>query len=179
MGAAIQAGMIEASNYVGGGHQAQASDEEVKSPANPLDNAPNTFIQVCPFSYGIRTRRQGHERIDDLFDVFIPKGSQYPCEVSRVKSALDANQDNFLIEVLQGDNEFAEYCHKLSDTTILDVPTVEGQVPTCTIKFKLNADGIMEVEAWSNAPGGVKAAPLEISKESMRLTLGELFQAQV
>ena len=58
------------------------------------------------------------KRSEDQHSKIILRGTQYPCEETKVFKTDVDNQTEFQITILEGNNDFADYCYKLSETTI-------------------------------------------------------------
>ena len=81
-------------------------------------------------------------------DVIIPKNSEYPIEVTRVKKTARANQSKFPISVLQGENDYADYDIVIGEHEITDIPPgAKGTVKT-VVEFKVDESGILRVKAY-------------------------------
>ena len=63
-----------------------------------------------------------HNRDDDQMEVVIEKNQVYPCEGQVTKKTARDNQDNFCLEIIQGENDYAMYDHKLYSTVIQGIP---------------------------------------------------------
>ena len=170
--------MLKAQQLVAGIVQSTSTDSNVNStnsdqPANlPLMDikqatANHLGIRVCGLDK--------NDSRQDQMEVVIPKGTQYPTdqEFTKVKFTAEHNQVQFQISIIEGESPFAEYCEEISQMSVEGIPAAPQGQQSFTIVFRLEPDGSLLVDAFSNAEGGQRAQRLEITAESLRMTAEE------
>ena len=63
----------------------------------------------------------------------------------------------------------AKYCHEISRTTITGIPPAPRGQQSFTAIFKIDPDGVLNIEAFSNAVGGQSRKKLEIKHEGLKM----------
>ena len=116
-GAAINAGMMRAQRFV------QGQDREDQEQNNILPQ----LQDIVPMSMGIRVCGMNpRDRREDLISVVIPRGTPIPHTGRIVKKTARKDQTEFPVIVLQGENEFADYCKAVQQLTIEGIPQGEA-----------------------------------------------------
>lgn len=104
------------------------------------------LLDVTPLSLGIET-------IGGLMDVIIPRNTKVPCAFGRKYTTSVDGQKNLLINVFQGERDLIEHNRKLGSFTLKDIPPMPAGIPKLEVRFRLNADGILQVEAKEERSG--------------------------
>lgn len=104
------------------------------------------LLDVTPLSLGIET-------IGGLMDVIIPRNTKVPCAFGRKYTTSVDGQKNLLINVFQGERDLIEHNRKLGSFTLKDIPPMPAGIPKLEVRFRLNADGILLVEAREERSG--------------------------
>lgn len=98
------------------------------------------LLDVTPLSLGIET-------MGGLMDVIIPRNSKLPCSAGRQYTTSIDGQSKLKISVYQGEREMVADNRKLGEFTLENIPAMPAGLPKIDIRFILNADGILKVEA--------------------------------
>src|ERR1700682_1481428 len=109
--------------------------------ANILDQGVKNMLllDVTPLSLGIETYGGAVAKI-------IPRNSTIPASAQELYTTGVDNQTGIDIHVLQGERELAKDCRSLARFT-LRVPPVPAGLPRIEVKFIIDANGILQVEA--------------------------------
>lgn len=98
------------------------------------------LLDVTPLSLGIET-------MGGLMDVIIPRNSKVPTKAGRQYTTSIDGQVNMKISVYQGERDLVSENRKLAEFDLKGIPAMPAGFPKVDINFKLNADGILTVEA--------------------------------
>ncbi len=98
------------------------------------------LLDVTPLSLGIET-------MGGLMDVIIPRNSKLPSSAGRQYTTSIDGQSKLKISVYQGEREMVSDNRKLGEFTLENIPAMPAGLPKIDIRFILNADGILKVEA--------------------------------
>ncbi|MBC7426249.1 MAG: Hsp70 family protein, partial [Bacteroidia bacterium] len=98
------------------------------------------LLDVTPLSLGIET-------LGGMMDVIIPRNSKVPSSAARQYTTSVDGQRNLLVNVYQGEREMVAENRKLAEFKLSGIPSMPAGLPKIDIKFMLNADGILKVEA--------------------------------
>lgn len=98
------------------------------------------LLDVTPLSLGIET-------MGGLMDVIIPRNSKIPVQAGRQYTTSIDGQSKLKIAVYQGEREMVADNRKLGELTLNNIPSMPAGLPKIEIRFLLNADGILKVEA--------------------------------
>lgn len=115
------------------------------------------LLDVNPLSLGIETT-------GGIMNVLIKRNSTLPCEAKKVFSTVDDNQEVVEIKVYQGERQFTRDNIKLGNFLLEGLPRAPRGVPKIVVTFKLNCDGLLEVEAVDRNTG--LANQITLSSES-------------
>ena len=109
--------------------------------ANILDQGVKTMLllDVTPLSLGIETYGGAVAKI-------IPRNSTIPASAQELYTTGVDNQTGIDIHVLQGERELAKDCRSLARFT-LKVPPAPAGLPRIEVKFLIDANGILQVDA--------------------------------
>lgn len=98
------------------------------------------LLDVTPLSLGIET-------MGGLMDVIIPRNAKVPTKAGRQYTTSIDGQINMKISVYQGERDLVSENRKLAEFDLKGIPAMPAGFPKVDINFKLNADGILTVEA--------------------------------
>jgi Fe-S protein assembly chaperone HscA len=106
------------------------------------------LLDVTPLSLGIET-------VGGLMDFMISRNSKIPCSVARQYTTSVDGQSNIKIAVFQGERENTKHNRKLGEFELRGIPAMPAGLPKIEVVFRLNADGVLNVEA-TELRSGVK-----------------------
>ena len=98
------------------------------------------LLDVTPLSLGIET-------MGGLMDVIIPRNAKVPSKAGRQYTTSIDGQVNMKISVYQGERDLVKENRKLAEFDLKGIPGMPAGFPKVDINFRLNADGILTVEA--------------------------------
>lgn len=98
------------------------------------------LLDVTPLSLGIET-------MGGLMDVIIPRNAKVPTKAGRQYTTSIDGQINMKISVYQGERDLVSENRKLAEFELKGIPAMPTGFPKVDINFRLNADGILTVEA--------------------------------
>jgi molecular chaperone HscA len=98
------------------------------------------LLDVTPLSLGIET-------MGGLMDVIIPRNAKVPSKAGRQYTTSVDGQANMKISVYQGERDLVKENRKLAEFDLTGIPGMPAGFPKVDINFRLNADGILTVEA--------------------------------
>ncbi|MEJ7778146.1 MAG: Fe-S protein assembly chaperone HscA [Daejeonella sp.] len=98
------------------------------------------LLDVTPLSLGIET-------MGGLMDVIIPRNAKVPSKAGRQYTTSIDGQVNMKISVYQGERDLVKENRKLAEFDLKGIPAMPAGFPKIDINFRLNADGILTVEA--------------------------------
>ena len=98
------------------------------------------LLDVTPLSLGIET-------MGGLMDVIIPRNAKVPSKAGRQYTTSIDGQINLKVSVYQGERDLVKENRKLAEFDLKGIPGMPAGFPKVDINFRLNADGILTVEA--------------------------------
>lgn len=98
------------------------------------------LLDVTPLSLGIET-------LGGLMDTIIPRNSKIPGGAAREYTTSKDGQINIKINVYQGERELVAQNRKLAEFTLNGIPSMPAGLPKLEVRFVLDADGILQVQA--------------------------------
>jgi molecular chaperone HscA len=104
------------------------------------------LLDITPLSLGIET-------VGGLMDIIIPRNSKVPCSFARKYTTSVDGQKNLKISVFQGERDEVANNRKLGEFILSGIPSMGAGIPKIEVKFRLNADGILTVEALEERSG--------------------------
>tara|TARA_R100001163_G_scaffold64213_2_gene57939 strand:- start:11908 stop:13938 length:2031 start_codon:yes stop_codon:yes gene_type:complete len=104
------------------------------------------LLDVNPLSLGIETN-------GGIMNHIIKRNSTLPCEASKVFSTVDDNQECVDIKVYQGERQFTRDNIPLGVFTLEGLPRAARGVPKILVKFRLDCDGLLHIEAVDKNTG--------------------------
>jgi molecular chaperone DnaK len=115
------------------------------------------LLDVTPLSLGIET-------LGNVMTKLIERNTTIPAEKSQVFSTAGDNQTSVTIHVLQGEREFSQDNRTLGRFDLTGIPPARRGTPQIEVTFKLDANGILNVQATDKATG--KSQKVEIKGSS-------------
>lgn len=104
------------------------------------------LLDVTPLSLGIET-------MGGLMDTLIPRNSKVPQIAGRQYTTSVDGQAALRVAVYQGERELVKDNRKLGEFILSNIPAMPAGLPKIDIKFILNADGILKVQATEMRSG--------------------------
>lgn len=98
------------------------------------------LLDVTPLSLGIET-------MGGLMEVMIPRNSKIPTSAGKQYTTHKDGQSGMRISVFQGERDMVMHNRKLAEFNLSGIPSMPAGLPKVEIKFLLNADGILQVQA--------------------------------
>lgn len=134
------------------------------------------LLDVTPLSLGIET-------VGGLMDTIIPRNSKVPNRAGRQYTTSVDGQKNLKVAVYQGERDLIANNRKLGEFVLSNIPPMPAGLPKIEVRFILDADGILIVEAEELRSGVMTDIKIKsqygISEEEMaRMLLDSLSNAQ-
>jgi molecular chaperone HscA len=98
------------------------------------------LLDITPLSLGVET-------MGGLMDVLIPRNSKIPTSAARQYTTQKDGQSGMKIAVYQGERDLVQHNRKLAEFNLTGIPGMPAGLPKIEIKFLINADGILTVNA--------------------------------
>lgn len=98
------------------------------------------LLDITPLSLGVET-------MGGLMDVLIPRNSKIPTSAARQYTTQKDGQSGMKIAVYQGERDLVQHNRKLAEFNLTGIPAMPAGLPKIEIKFLINADGILTVNA--------------------------------
>merc|ERR1712159_115622 len=104
------------------------------------------LLDVTPLSLGLET-------LGGVMTKLIPRNTTLPTSKSEVLSTAADGQTSVEINVLQGEREFVKDNKSLGNFRLDGIPSAPRGVPQIEVKFDIDANGILSVEACDKGTG--------------------------
>lgn len=98
------------------------------------------LLDVTPLSLGIETA-------GGVMSVMIKRNTSIPCEVTEVFSTYCDNQPGVTVRVYEGERSMTKDNNSLGTFELLGIPPMKKGQPRIKVKFMVDVNGIMSVEA--------------------------------
>jgi len=99
---------------------------------------------VCPFNLGLKVARDGST---DVFDPIVFKNSPYGEEFSEKYNTAVNNQKTMVLEIYQGESQWASQNEHITDFEITGIPQRPAGSEWVKITFKYDENGIINIKA--------------------------------
>jgi molecular chaperone DnaK len=128
------------------------------------------LLDVTPLSLGVATG-------GGVFTALIPRNTTIPTEKSEIFTTSVDNQNFVPVHVLQGERKMAADNRSLAQFELTGIPPAPRGVPKIQVAFRIDADGIVSVEARDLGTGkaqSVRVKPTSgLSQEEVDKLVGD------
>jgi molecular chaperone DnaK len=121
------------------------------------ENVEVLLLDVTPLSLGVETG-------GGVFTVLIPRNTTVPAEKSEIFTTSVDNQTFVPVHVLQGERQMSADNRSLARFELTGIPPAPRGVPKIQVAFRIDADGIVSVEAKDLGTG--KAQSMRVKPTS-------------
>jgi molecular chaperone DnaK len=112
------------------------------------------LLDVTPLSIGVETG-------GGVFTVLIPRNTTIPTEKSEIFTTSVDNQTFVPVHVLQGERRMSADNRSLARFELTGIPPAPRGVPKIQVAFRIDADGIVSVEARDLGTGKVQSVKVK------------------
>ncbi len=112
------------------------------------------LLDVTPLSLGVETG-------GGVFTALIPRNTTIPTEKSEIFTTSVDNQTFVPVHVLQGERKMAGDNRSLARFELTGIPSAPRGIPKIQVAFRLDADGIVSVEARDLGTGKVQTVTVK------------------
>jgi len=123
------------------------------------------MVDVSPLSLGIETNGEVMTKI-------IERNTQLPCSKSQVFSTAQDNQPAVTIQVYEGERARTKDNNRLGKFDLTGIPPAPRGVPQIEVKFDLDTNCILKVEACDRATKNAKS--ITITNDTGRLSADQI-----
>lgn len=126
------------------------------------------LIDVIPLSLGIETS-------GGIMTVLIPKNSTIPCEVEKIFSTFSDNQPSVTIKIYEGERALVKDNNLLGIFELIGIQPALRGIPRIKIKFKIDANGLLNVSAVDESIGIYEKIIINNSNNLSKESLAEIY----
>lgn len=112
------------------------------------------LLDVTPMSLGIEIK-------GGLFEPLVEKNTTIPTRTSKLYTTAKDNQTTVDVNVFQGEENIAQENELLDNFTLENIPPADAGTPEITVSFRINANGIVEVDAKEKESGAEHSITIE------------------
>eukprot|EP01083_Nonionella_stella_P006956 20117_1 len=116
----------------------------------------------------------GIETVGELMTKIIDRGTNFPVSRSKIFSTHQDNQDSVLIKVFQGERAQTKHNRRLGEFMLRDIPPQPRGVPQIEVKFEIDENGLLQVEAYEMSMGSANKKSISIKREDHNLRQEEI-----
>jgi len=138
VGASIQAAIL-------GDHYGEKGDDVIT-------------INTTPLSLGIET-------VGGIMTKIIERNTNYPISKTQIFSTHQDNQDSVQIQIFQGERAETKNNRFLGKFILSGIPLKPRGIPQIAVKFEIDANGLLQVEAYEKSMGDGNKESLIIKRD--------------